>query len=171
MRVENEYYSVYYSQCDDVGENDGGFFIQFYADPNFDLEIDNMVLHKNTDEVINPEKYIHEYIECNNLEYIVARESLKYGIKDNPKLIKIVDMFMNEEDEKALKELYKVTEDKLVKILLDWRQEYEGFIDDYMTYVGSMYENIMDYVWERYKLNEITNNNELTEENEDEYEI
>lgn len=155
MRTENKYKNVYFTQCNDVGENEGGYFIQFYSDSDFSNEIDYMVLHKGTDEVNNPKKYIQEYIVNENLEYAVARDLIKRGIQDNSKMIEIVDIFMNENDKIGLEELYKVTEDKLVKILLNWKDEYEGFVDDYNTYVGSMYNDIMDYVWEKYKLNEI----------------
>lgn len=80
----------------------------------------------------------------------------------NTGLEEIVDLFMKENDSKALEKLYELTNDRLVKILLEWRVEYGEFIDDYMTYPGSMYSDIIEYVWDKYKLNEVTNevNNE-----------
>ena len=68
---------------------------------------------------------------------------------------KVVDLFMQENDEKALKELYKLTNDKIVKILLDWNKEYEVELTDPYTYSSSMYDDIMSYVWDKYKLNEM----------------
>ena len=40
-------------------------------------------------------------------------------------LDEVVNLFMQENDKKALKKLYKITNDLIVKILLDWREEYE----------------------------------------------
>lgn len=71
------------------------------------------------------------------------------------KLNKVVDLFMQENDEKALKELYKITNDEIVKILLDWKKEYEVELQSPDTYSSSMYADIMTYVWSKYKLNEI----------------
>ena len=70
-------------------------------------------------------------------------------------LNKVVDLFMQENDKKALKELYEITNDKIVKILLDWKKEYEVELEEPYTYSSSMYADIMDYVWDKYKLSEI----------------
>lgn len=70
-------------------------------------------------------------------------------------LNKVVDLFMQESDEKALKELYKITNDEIVKILLDWKKEYEVELQSPSTYSSSMYVDVMSYVWNKYKLNEI----------------
>lgn len=70
-------------------------------------------------------------------------------------LNKVVDLFMQESDEKALKELYKITNDEIVKILLDWKKEYEVELQSPSTYSSSMYADVMSYVWNKYKLNEI----------------
>ena len=70
-------------------------------------------------------------------------------------LKKVVDLFMKEKDEKALQELYEITNDKIVKILLDWNKEYEVELEEPYTYSSSMYADIMDYVWDKYKLNEV----------------
>lgn len=70
-------------------------------------------------------------------------------------LDKVVDLFMKENDEKALKELYKITDDEIVKILLDWKKEYEVELQSPDTYSSSMYEDVMSYVCDKYKLNEI----------------
>lgn len=82
----------------------------------------------------------------------------------NNKLEKVVDLFMEENDKQALEELYKITNDKLIKILIDWNKEYEVELQDVYTYPSSMYEDIMNYVWDKYKLNEISK-----EKNIDEY--
>lgn len=68
---------------------------------------------------------------------------------------KVVDLFMEENDTKALQELYKITNDKIVKILLDWKKEYEVELQEPDTYSSSMYSDVMSYVWDKYKLNEI----------------
>ena len=70
-------------------------------------------------------------------------------------LKKVVDLFNQENDEKALSELYEITNDKIVKILLDWKKEYEVELEDPYTYSSSMYVDVMDYVWDKYKLSEI----------------
>ena len=156
MRIENKYNDVYYTTCDDVGENTGGYFIQFYSDPDFVDEIDNMVLRKETEEVNNPEKYIHEYIVNEKLELLVARKALENGIKDNPKILEVVDMFMNDRDNEALEQLYAITKDKLLEILITWKEEYGDIIDNPQTNISYMYSDIIGYVWDKYGLNEMT---------------
>lgn len=71
-------------------------------------------------------------------------------------LNKVVDLFMQENDEKALKELYKITNDGIVKILLDWKEEYEVELESADTYVSSMYADVISYIWSKYKLNEVS---------------
>ena len=43
--------------------------------------------------------------------------------KDEKK--EVIKLFMEEDDKKALKKMYKYTKDKLIKILLRWKVEYE----------------------------------------------
>lgn len=155
MRIENKYNDVYYTICDDVGENTGGYFIQFYSDADFVDEIDHMVLHKDTEEISNPEKYIHEYIVNEKLDLVIARKAIQNGVKDNPRMLEIVDMFMNDGDNEALEQLYEITEDNLLKILISWKDEYSEMIDNPQTNISYMYNDIIGYVWEKYKLNEI----------------
>lgn len=75
--------------------------------------------------------------------------------EQNEVFLDIVNLFMEENDEKALNKLYELTNDELVKILIDWHSEYYEFIGEPGTYVGDMYEDIMSYVWDKYKLNEV----------------
>ena len=70
-------------------------------------------------------------------------------------LDEVVNLFMQENDKKALKKLYKITNDSIVKILLDWKEEYEIELQNPNSYQSYMYEDIMSYVWDKYKLNEI----------------
>lgn len=90
--------------------------------------------------------------------------------EQNEILEDIVSLFMEENDKEALEKLYETTNDKLVKILLDWHKEYEEFIGEPGTYAGDMYEDIMSYVWDKYNLNEIakTSNRENNMEEEEE---
>lgn len=85
---------------------------------------------------------------------------------NNDEMLEVVRLFMDENDAEALNKLYDITGDKLVKILLDWREEYDTFVDDYMTYVGSMYNDVMEYVWEKYELDKINHEIENDCENE-----
>lgn len=80
-RAKN-YLGVYYTFCDDVGINEGGYYIEFYSDPEYDDRIDWMVLHKNTDEILNPDKYIKEHIINEKLDKFVYNKKLLH-IKEN----------------------------------------------------------------------------------------
>lgn len=88
-------------------------------------------------------------------------------------LVDIVNLFMEENDEQALNKLFELTNDELVKILIDWHKEYEEFIGEPGTYAGDMYADIMSYVWDKYKLNEIEETidkeNILEDEEEENY--
>lgn len=75
--------------------------------------------------------------------------------EQNEILVDVVDLFMEENDKKALEKLYELTNDKLVKLLIDWNAEYEEFIEEPGTYAGDMYEDVMSYIWDKYNLNEI----------------
>lgn len=70
-------------------------------------------------------------------------------------LNKVVELFMKENDKQALEELYKRTDDKLAKILLNWKNEYEMELKDPNTWTRYMYDDIIEYIWEKYKLYEI----------------
>lgn len=48
-------------------------------------------------------------------------------------LLKVVDLFMNDGDDEALNNLYELTNDKLVKILIDWRNEYNMMLQEPQT--------------------------------------
>ena len=76
------YLGVYYTFCDDVGINEGGYYIEFYSDPEYEDRIDWMVLHKNTDEILNPDKYIKEHIINEKLDKFVYNKKLLH-IKEN----------------------------------------------------------------------------------------
>ena len=165
MRIENKYNDVYYTTCDDVGENEGGYFIQFYSDSNFIDEIDYMVLHKGTEEVENPEEYIHKYIINEKLDLVVAKKALENGVKDNPKILEVVDMFMNDSDIEALEQLYAITKDKLLEILITWKVEYGDIIDNPKTNISYMYSDMIGYVWDKYGLNEMREQRRKLEEN------
>lgn len=69
---------------------------------------------------------------------------------------RIVELFMNLNDKEALEELYKVTQDDIVKILLNWKKEYEVELQCCDSCQSSMYEDIMEYVWKKYNLCEVS---------------
>lgn len=73
------------------------------------------------------------------------------------KLLEIVNLFMNDSDEKALKRLYELTNDKLVKILIDWKNEYDTLLQEPQTCECSMYNDIVEYLWDKYHLAELPN--------------
>ena len=66
---------------------------------------------------------------------------------------KVIKLFMEENDEAALKLLFKATKDDIVNTLLDWRKEYEIALSDYNTPQFYMYEDIISYIFKKYKLN------------------
>lgn len=92
------------------------------------------------------------------------------SIEQNEILVDIVTLFMNENDRQALEKLYEITNDKIVKILIDWNKEYEEFIGEPGTYASDMYEDVMNYIWDKYKLNEIEKTIDRSNEIEDEEE-
>ena len=66
---------------------------------------------------------------------------------------KVVDLFMQENDLKALKLLYKITKDKLIKILISWYEDYEEISQAEESNEFYMYDDVMQYIWEKYELN------------------
>jgi hypothetical protein len=65
----------------------------------------------------------------------------------------VVNLFMEENDLMALEKLYEITNDKLVKILIKWYSEYAEEIEECFTNEFDMYDDIMQYIWEKYELN------------------
>lgn len=86
---------------------------------------------------------------------------------NNSKMLEVNRLFMEENNTEALKKLYEITGDTLINILINWREEYETLVDDYMNYVGSMYNDVMEYVWDKYQLSTITE--KLQDDNEFEH--
>ncbi len=70
--------------------------------------------------------------------------------KDEKK--EVIKLFMEEDDKKALKKMYKYTKDKLIKILLRWKVEYEIELEYGQTNEFYMYDDIVSYLWKKYKL-------------------
>lgn len=76
----------------------------------------------------------------------------------NKELSEIVDLFMNENDRLALEKLYKITNDKLIKILSDWKNDYNEAIDETFTDANGMYNDMISYIWDKYNLSNINEN-------------
>lgn len=156
---------------DKKGEvQDGGVKIYRYFEVELEKLPKNYVLEELS-KMISPICDLDIIKNENNkrLKDGLMEEDIK-KIQVEDKLIHIVNLFMNENDEKGLKELYDITKDKLVKLLIDWREEYEEMIDEPDTYVGSMYQDVFDLVWDKYKLSEVqetTNNSKSIEEEEE----
>ena len=67
-------------------------------------------------------------------------------------LKKVVKLFMDENDEKALKRLYKITNDPLVKMLLEWRAEHSERLAYSYSGEFSMYQDVISYIFDKYEL-------------------
>lgn len=95
--------------------------------------------------------------------------------KYNEKLLEITELFMEESDDKALEKLYNLTNDKLVKKVIEWKKDYFEELSDVFTIPFAMYNDVIEYLFEKYKLNEISdekelNANEIDISNNNEYE-
>lgn len=85
-------------------------------------------------------------------------------INEKNKFEKVVELFSNDGDEKALALLYKITKDQLVKIALEWRKEYELSIECGQTDAEYMYCDIINYLYDKYNLNGLNKNTNDYEE-------
>ena len=65
---------------------------------------------------------------------------------------KIIDLFMQEDDEKALKKLYDFTNDSLILVLLKWKKLYVLELDEVYSPQFEMYQDMIEYVFNKYKL-------------------
>ncbi len=160
-----------FSLFDKKGEvQDGGAKIYRYFDVELEKLPKNYILEELS-KMISPILNLDIIKDENNkrLKDGLMEEDIKnIQIEDN--LIHIVNLFMNENDERGLKELYDITKDKLVKILIDWRDEYGDMVDEPNTYAGNMYQDIFSLVWDKYKLSEVQeaiNNSESIEKEEE----
>ena len=148
----------------------------------FEIELDKLpkkYILKELYNMISPNSNLKNIVKT-RLEDGLSEEDIKklaisYKIEEkenyNKNLLQAVNLFMNENDDKGLKKLYKATNDELVKILIQWRDEYCELIDEYTSYPGSMYEDIFNYVWKKYKLSEIRSATEEYEKNDEEEEL
>ena len=64
----------------------------------------------------------------------------------------VVNLF-KENDLAALKKMYEITNDKLIKILISWYNEFEEIEERAETNEFYMYNDIMKYICEEYGLN------------------
>lgn len=171
------------SVCEKLkGHNE--YFDAIYPDHNyFDLNYKSLLvtviqpINENNVKTSMKVSKKDVYIYPNNISKVNADEIVTVDFNENMDLDKaieekyinetyseIVELFMNEDDKSALEKLYEMTKDKLVKILLDWKEEYELTIDENYTDSSGMYNDIMEYVWEKYHLNEIQEEEEELEE-------
>lgn len=67
-------------------------------------------------------------------------------------LKKVLELFMDENDLKALELLYKITNDELIKILINWYKEFEEIENAEETNEYFMYDDLIQYVFKKYKL-------------------
>ena len=65
---------------------------------------------------------------------------------------KIIDLFMKEDDEEALKKLYDFTNDSLILVLLKWKKLYVLELDEVYSPQFEMYQDMIEYVFNKYKL-------------------
>ena len=68
---------------------------------------------------------------------------------------KVCKIFM-EDDRKGLKELYNITNDELCNIALGWLDMEE--MESVHTNEFAMYNDIISYLWDKYKIGEEMNN-------------
>lgn len=62
---------------------------------------------------------------------------------------KVNELFMQENDTKALELLYEITNDTIVKIALNWKKEIET-IDILNSDSNCMYNDIISYLYDKY---------------------
>lgn len=67
-------------------------------------------------------------------------------------LKKVLELFMSKKDLKALELLYKITNDELIKILINWYKEFEEIENEEETNEYFMYDDLIQYVFKKYKL-------------------
>lgn len=67
-------------------------------------------------------------------------------------LKKVLELFMGKKDLKALELLYKITNDELIKILINWYKEFEEIENEEETNEYFMYDDLIQYVFKKYKL-------------------
>lgn len=79
------------------------------------------------------------------------------GKVDIEELKKVNQLFMEENDLKALKKLYNLTKDQLIKTILEWfeDEEFKENILEVDTYAGTMYNDLISLIYDKYNLNNI----------------
>ena len=65
----------------------------------------------------------------------------------------IHELFLKEKDEKALDELFEITQDEICKILKEWKlQLAREFKNDYNSILGKCYCDMVEYLYNKYKI-------------------
>lgn len=91
--------------------------------------------------------------------------------EEKQKFKEIIKLFNEERDSEALNKLFDLTQDKMIIPLLKLYDEFEDEIKDYTTYIGEIYRDFIDYVWEKYNLIEVQLEIEQEEKQEQEEDI
>lgn len=63
-------------------------------------------------------------------------------------------LFMEENDKKALTLLYELTKDEIVKVVLDWCDEYEMELQNNYSNELYMYNDIISALYKKYNIGE-----------------
>lgn len=63
-------------------------------------------------------------------------------------------LFMEENDKKALTLLYELTKDEIVKVALDWCEEYKIELDNAYSNELYMYNDIISALYKKYNIGE-----------------
>lgn len=169
LKGHNEYFDAVYPDRNYFDLNYKSLLVTIIQPINENNEKEQMLVSKkdvyiypnNISNVTTDEIITVDFNEDMNLDKIVEEKYI------NNTYVEIVDLFMNEDDKSALEKLYEITNDRLVKILVDWKKEYELTIDELYTDSSGMYNDIMEYVWDKYQLHEITEDKEEEEELEE----
>lgn len=66
---------------------------------------------------------------------------------------KIIKLFMEKSDKKALITLYRITREPLARTLLIWRDRYSEILNKEQGNQLEMYEDIISYIFHKYNLN------------------
>lgn len=65
----------------------------------------------------------------------------------------VVNVFMECGEKEGLEELYKITNNEIIRICIGWLEDRTEWNSDY---ANSMYEDIMNFIWDKYNLKKYT---------------
>lgn len=117
---------------------------------NMTQELIEKLENENDKSII---KVSYNPMGCFNIFHLEwENKEIKEGKKQEQKQCYTYEDKLRVKAEEGLEELYKITNNEIIRICIGWLEDRTEWNSDY---ANSMYEDIMNFIWDKYNLKKI----------------